>query len=161
MTHERQSLLKLSLTFFAVGVIALWVLVANTGCATQPYRGVEKGVAPTSSVSREQTKKMARTLVWGFPNLYLSEIAPTGSMEPQINSYTIVLMERTDGSDVLPNQIVSYTQDEYFILHKVLAVTPTHFQPAGIHNFRTDGWIPRDRIVGRLVAPFYTKEGLK
>jgi hypothetical protein len=159
MTHERQSLLKLSLTFFAVGVIALWVLVANSGCGPVVRNtGIEKKLAPTSNFSREQAANTAAFIALTNGGTY-SAIAPTGSMEPIVDSRSFVVMAPHKGN-LRVGMVVGFYRDPAAprVLHRVVKVNDTHFIPNGITNQNSDGWIPRENIYGELIAIVYANE---
>jgi hypothetical protein len=157
----RRTLLKASLACFIVAIVALWVLFV-TGCGPVIRNtGEEQGSAPTSSLTRAEAKVIAGIICISRPGLHWSEIQPTGSMEPTLNSYTIAVYEPCDGSDIKPHQIVVFRGQKNFILHRVAKVNATHFIGDGVSNRSYDGWIDRNLIVGRLVMPIYTNEGMK
>lgn len=128
------------------------------GCGPEKPQG-ERGTAPTSATGYDVALSAAHTLAAHLgPHYFVLTIAPTGSMEPLINSRSIVIMERTDGSDIRPGQIVSFYHSPELpnVFHQVSsAINETAFIPNGVANSRYDGWQPRSAIKGRLVATLY------
>lgn len=98
----------------------------------------------------------AKTLVSITGGRY-GTIMPTGSMEPILDSSSIPLFVRSDGSNIAPGMIVSYSREgKNNVLHRVLAVTDTHFIPAGVANIRNDGRIEKSRVERILIGVIYT-----
>ena len=138
----------------------LWLIVA-TGCGkSQRNTGKEKGVAPTSNLTRSEAISAAQFMCILLPRLQWSEVQRTGSMEPLINSYSIIVWEPSDGSDLALNQLVLFLSAGERVLHKVVALNATHLITDGGSNSRSDGWKPRDLVLGRLVSVIYTSAPL-
>lgn len=135
-----------------------WLLVFSLlGCGpSKTNTGVEKGLAPKSHVSYEDGLSVARTfaLIVGGK---VSKIAPTGSMEPIVDSSSIAVFMSSEGVEIKPGMVVSYTREgKNNVMHRVLAVSGDEFIPAGITNSRNDGRIKLDRIEKVLIGVIYT-----
>jgi hypothetical protein len=135
----------------------LLLLLLFSGCGGQKSNtGVEQGIAPKSPLSYEDAVVKARTVAVITGSKY-GEIAPTGSMEPILDSSSIPIYIDSDGSNITEGMVVVYSREgEPSVLHQVLAVTDTHFIPAGVANMRNDGRIERSRIKRILVGVIYT-----
>jgi uncharacterized protein YceK len=158
---NRTDLLKGAFTFLLIALIALWALFV-TGCGPVIRNtGTEKGVAPTSSLTRADAESLAELICHLRPGLTWSQIAPTGSMEPLLNSHALVITEPTDGSDLRLGQWVVFDRgDSPRVLHRVAMLNATHFIASGTSNRHSDGWLPRDRVHSRVVATLYTSAPL-
>ena len=136
--------------------LSLLLLLAFSGCGPKSNTGVEQGIAPKSNLSYEDGLTQARTMAILLGGKY-STIAPTGSMEPILDSSSIPIFVNSDGSDIKEGMVVTYTRDDNkSILHTVLKVTDTHFIAAGNNNLRNDGRIERSRVDKILVGVIYT-----
>lgn len=156
-----RDLLKLSAACLFIALVCLWV-VFSTGCSSVIRNtGVEKGVAPTSNLSRSESADLAQ-LIALLNNGSYSAIAPTGSLEPIVNSHSFVVMVPHQGN-LRVGMVVGFRHSDEFphVLHRVAMVNDTHFIPDGITNRHYDGWIPRENIYGELIAVVYSNEGIK
>lgn len=138
-----------------VGVLALLMLLV--GCGPRSNTGEEQGLAPRSPITYEQGRAFAFSLASMTGGRY-SMIAPTGSMEPILDSSSLVVFVPAGGVEIKAGMVVSYSrQGQNNVLHRVLAVTDTHFIPAGVANMRNDGRIEKDRIERIMVGVIYTE----
>jgi hypothetical protein len=154
----RRELLKAAAVCALVGIVALWVLFV-TGCdPVNRNTGVEKKLAPTSNLTREQAANAAAFIALSHGSTY-SAIAPTGSMEPIVDSRSFVVMAPHKGK-LRVGMVVGFYRDPAAprVLHRVVKVNATHFIPDGITNQHSDGWIPRENIYGELIAVIYARE---
>ena len=151
----RADLFRAAVVCLIVAGVSLWLLLV-TGCGPVVRNtGVEKGAAPTSNLTRDQAIGAAHVMCVLDPSLQWSEVQPTGSMEPLINSHSIIVWEPSDGSDLRLHQIVIFRSGADYVLHRVVALNATHVTTDGVSNRTSDGWQPRDSVVGRLVAVIY------
>jgi hypothetical protein len=141
-----------TVAFLATVVVASLLL----GCGpSERNTGHEKGTAPTSPLTfaeAENIAKFAALMVGGT----WSRIQPTGSMEPLINSRSVVVYRSYDGT-LAPGMIVAFDRDHNgtLTLHAVTHVRGDHFIATGIANDRSDGWQPRSAIRHVLVGIIY------
>jgi len=141
--------MKLLIALLSLALAGCGPVIRNTG--------KETGEAPTSTLPRSDAEEYAKAICKGNPALAWSRVAPTGSMEPLLNSYAIIITEPTDGSDLKVGQIIVFFPN---ILHRVAMLNDTHFITDGVSNQRYDGWIERGMAHRRLVAIFYTNAPL-
>lgn len=135
---------------------SLLLLLLFSGCGQPSNTGVEQGLAPRSPLSYEDALVKARTVAVITGSKYGS-IAPTGSMEPILDSSSIPIYIDSDGSNITEGMAVVYSREgQPSVLHRVLKVTDTHFIPAGVANMRNDGRIERSRVERILVGVIYT-----
>jgi signal peptidase I len=139
-------------------VLAVLAALTLAGCGPSDRNtGVEKKKAPTSSVKYDDALQNALLISLLSEGSYASRIAPTGSMEPWIDSRSVVVIEPTDGKDVRIGQIVVWqVEDSPKILHRVVDANQTHVLTSGVANAQSDGWVPREKVTGRLYAIFYS-----
>jgi hypothetical protein len=138
-----------------VGIIALWVLFV-TGCGpSERNTGTEKGTAPTSPLTFDEAENIAKFAALMVGGTW-SHIQPTGSMEPLINSRSVVVYRPYDGN-LASGMIVAFDRDRNgtLTLHTVTHVRGDHFIATGIANDRSDGWQPRSAIQHVLVGIIY------
>lgn len=161
--NHRQAEWRLAGRFALIGVAAIVVLFSLPGCGkSERNTGVEKGTAPTSSISRIQGEAIARDIAnrLGGSRHYPLRISTTGSMEPLLNSYAYLVLEKTDGKDLKVGQLVNFKSPTgaFTILHRVSVVGKDSFIADGVSNASNDGWVSYDRLLGRVVAIVYTNE---
>lgn len=148
-------LFRLAVVCALVGVLALLLLLV--GCGPKSNTGTEQGLAPRSPITYEQGRAYAAALA-GITGGSYSMISPTGSMEPILDSSSLVVFVPAADFEIKPGMVVSYTREgKNTVTHKVLAVTDTHFIPAGVANMRNDGRIELSRIERIMIAPIYTE----
>jgi signal peptidase I len=141
-------------------LILLALLLLLSGCGpSQRNTGVEKGTAPTSSVTVPVGMYAAKRIAELSQRFFVLSIAPTGSMEPLINSKSIVVLESlSNPTDIQLGQILTFSSDEHpYIMHRAIEFNGTAVLMDGVANFRGDGWVPIERINGRVVAIVYTQ----
>jgi len=73
----------------------------------------------------------------------------TGSMEDTINVDDIVFVRITKDVDV--NDVVSFTDKDSVVTHRVIEKTKNGFITKGDNNNTPDGEITKDRIIGKVV----------
>ena len=99
--------------------LAVFSLLLLVGCGPQSNTSVEQGIAPKSPISYEDGLVYANTLALITGGKY-SKILPTGSMAPLLDSSSIPIYVKSDGSDIAPGMIVSYTREgNKNVLHQV------------------------------------------
>ena len=99
-------------------------------------------------------------LVLGFG----SAIVLTGSMEPNISAGDLVVIHRQDSYK--PNQVVTYEGNTTPVTHRVIAIGSdenggTTYLTQGDANNTDDGYIPADRIIGRVILVIPNVGGLQ
>lgn len=113
--------------------------------------------APSSSVSLEQAQKIAESW-WQMDkaNHWFIGIEPTGSMVPLFDSRSVLLIERLKEAP-RRGDAVAWMEGERLITHRVGDVKNGHAYISGINNRWSDGWIPCDRLLWRVVGIIYTE----
>lgn len=135
------------------------VALMLAGCdPSERNTGLEKGLAPVGVLTYAEGQALAKQWIAERAGWRYGNIAPTGSMEPLIDSSVIPIYAPSDGTDIQVGQIVVYaSKDGRSIIHQVAELNATHFIPSGISNSRSDGWVPRSAINRVVVGQIYTK----
>ena len=135
-------------------------LLLFTGCGpSERNTGLEKQTAISSPLTFDEGVALAKVMVeanrdkgWSW-----AMVSDTGSMEPVLNSSTVVVLMPSDGADVQVRDVVTYVRGSAEIIHEVAAANATHFIPDGVANERNDGWVPRSAITRVAVSTIYTR----
>jgi hypothetical protein len=149
---DKQRAAAWTVAFLATVVVASLLL----GCGpSERNTGIEKGTAPTSPLTFAEAEQLASIAALSVGGTW-SRIATTGSMEPVLNSNSVVIYRPYDGRLAVGNVVVFYRDaDAPRVIHKVAALDATHFVGDGVSNSRYDGWQPRANIIEVMVGVIY------
>lgn len=132
---------------------ALAVLGLGTGCASTP-----QAKAPSSNMPRDNAMTLARLTANSIGGQVYT-IAPTGSMKPTLDEYSIVAVEPTAFEYLRAGDIVIYRSAKGSpIIHRLLAhATEKQWVVLGDNNPRIDAEaVTPTNFLGRVCAIFYT-----
>lgn len=139
-------------------------LVLMAGCAeraTEPSRE-SRNPAPSSSYTLDRVNRDAAMWVAGdYTRRASVAVAPTGSMLPMFGSNSVLLLERSDGTDLRVGDVALYAKEggKGTISHRVRAVSETAVIMTGDNNtgLQSDGWISKTRIRWRVAGILYAQ----
>lgn len=141
-------------------ITALVLLAGRAECATEPSRE-SRNPAPSSSYTLDAVKRDAVKWAAGDTRRTWITVLPTGSMLPVFGSNSVLLLERSDGTDLRVGDIALYAKADGngTISHRVRAVSETAVIMTGDNNsgLQTDGWISKSRIRWRVAGILYAK----
>ena len=144
---------------FRLLVLVVGCLLLGSDSPGQEMRQEDRRPAPSSSLSKAEA--CALGVQWKLSNpgrRDYCEVANTGSMAPVLDSRCVLLLEKSSASDLRKNDISIYQRGaNSTICHRVVEVRPDGVLFEGDNNRGSDGWIPPDRILWRVVSIIFTQ----
>lgn len=143
----------------ALTLIAVCALFALFGCGAQ--RAEDQNPSASSSMTKADAIVTAKLWAMLGPGRGWSEVQPTGSMAPTIDSRSVLLLERLKpGETLVRNDIAIYSRpgaDVAAACHRATDVRPDGIRFAGDNNHTSDGWIPPERVQWRVAGILNTR----
>lgn len=149
---KSSSLLAVSVASAVIGVSALLLQACQKREDANP--------APSSSATKAVVMQDAEKWMQRAPTLRsYCETLPSGSMLSLFGSNAILLLERSNGSDLTVGDIALYAQtmSDGTISHRVREVSPTAILCSGDNNDTSDGWIAKSRVRWRVAGILYSQ----
>jgi len=102
--------------------IVSFVLVLSLLFPIHTYAGGFKAQpSPADRISREQVKVFSDRIILNISNATWAQFLDTNSMDPVLNSGAMSIEVVPDSpSDIQVGDIISYRQDDYYIVHRVI-----------------------------------------
>jgi len=117
--------------------------------------------AGSSGYTRLVVREEATRWAAAHPNRSWSEVLPTGSMVPVLDSGSILLLEKVTGTDLRPGDIAIYARPGLpNACHRVREVSKSGaalFTGDNNRGTQPDGWIASSRIQWRVAGILYTR----
>jgi hypothetical protein len=137
---------------------ALSILCVLSGCSPNVAKE-DRNPAPSSSYDKPTV--LADAGLWAVlrPGRAISEIAPTGSMAPLMDSRSVALYEVYTGQTLYKGDWIVFDRgDVPNVLHRIDDVTSTHVHVAGVNNALPDGWFPFSKVKLRVAGVLYSSK---
>ena len=134
-----------------VGAVLLF-----SGCATiRPLE--DRAPAPSSSFDKAKVKSDAALWALTGPGRKWSEIAPTGSMAPLMDSRSVALFEVYTGQPLYVGDWVVFDRgDVPNVLHRISEIKGDYLYISGVNVPRSDGWFHKSRVKLRVAGVLYS-----
>jgi hypothetical protein len=141
-------------------IIALLLAGCSERPVTEPSRDSHKS-PPSSSYEMDAVVRDASRWVNVDPaRRGWVHVAGTGSMLPMFGANSVLLLERTDGTDLRVGDVALYDREDRSgtIVHRVRVVGDTAVIFTGDNNpgNGSDGWIAKSRIRWRVAGLLYS-----
>jgi hypothetical protein len=127
-----------------------------SGCATiRPLE--DRAPAPSSSFDRTKVKSDAALWALTSPGRSWSEIAPTGSMAPLLDSRSVALYESYHGQPLYVGDWVVFDRGDFpNVLHRIEDIKGDYLFIGGVNNHYSDGWFHKSRVKLRVAGVLYS-----
>lgn len=143
----------------SIVILCIIVGLFLVGCGPQ---ATKEGLrpAPSSSISKSEWWPVIKAWLEMHPKNTWAPIHATGSMAPYIDSTSIILIQVVKSTDLKKGDVANYIRsDGVRVVHSVVEVNERGavlFSGDNNDGLNADGWIPADRVWGRVAATLNT-----
>lgn len=130
---------------------SLIVLLLLAGCGKREPHAPPSSSYTLLTVTADAQQWVARAPVSRSYTL----VAGTGSMLPLFHKNAVLLLEHSDGTDLMAGDIAIYQRKGGTTVHRVMEVGADAILFSGDNNNASDGWVPKGAVLWRVAGILY------